>query len=148
MKKLRLMILPLLLIGLFSVSCKNDDDSTHDNVDVIVGKWKISDVWIDGESVYNNLLLVAYCPLQNEYNFMNDYTLRIDTFEEGGINPENCLTGAPQNGSWSKTDNVYTVTFDDTGETSSSTANFQNNDTFTTETSFEGQNVLLEFSRQ
>ncbi len=139
------MILPLLLIGFLSVSCNNDDDSSDNNVDIIVGKWKISDAWVDGESVYAQLLMVAYCPLQNEYNFMNDYSLRIDTFEEG-ISPQNCVVGTPETGTWSKQNNVYTVTL--SGETSSSTADFQNNNTFTTQTTFEGQDVLLEFTRQ
>ena len=147
MRKLKLMIMPLLLIGFLTVSCNNDDDSSGNNVDLIVGKWKISDAWVDGESVYEQLLLVAYCPLQNEYNFMNDYSLRIDTFEEG-ITPQNCAVGVPQTGSWSVDNDVYSVTFDDSGETSSSTADFQNDNTFTTQTTFNGQNVLLEFTRQ
>ena len=72
MKNLKLMMLPFILMGLLTISCNDDDDSSGDNVDVIVGKWKVSDAWVDGESVYNQLLLVAYCPLQNEYNFLND----------------------------------------------------------------------------
>lgn len=147
MRKLKLMLMPLLLIGFLSVSCNNDDDSSDNNVDKIVGKWKISNAWVGGESVYAQLLSVAYCPLQNEYNFMNDLTLRINTFEEG-ITPENCAPGVPITGSWSVNNNVYSVTFDDTGETSSSTADFQNNNTFTTQTTFEGESVLLEFTRQ
>lgn len=147
MKKLKSMIMPLLLIGFLAVSCNNDDDSSDGNVDVIVGTWKVSDVWMDGESVYDQLLAVAYCPLQNEYNFMNDYTLRIDTFEEG-ISPENCVNGTPQTGSWSVTNNIYSVTFDDTGDTNSSPVAFQNDNTFTTETTFEGQHVVMEFTRQ
>ena len=139
--------MPLLLIGFLAVSCNNDDDSSDGNVDVIVGTWKVSDVWMDSVSVYDQLLEVAYCPLQNEYNFMNDYTLQIDTFEEG-ITPENCVPGTAQTGSWSVANNIYSVTFDDTGETSSSPVAFQNDNTFTTETTFEGQHVVMEFTRQ
>ncbi len=147
MKNLKLLFLPLLLVGFLNVSCNNDDDSSDNNVDVIVGKWKVTDVFMGGVSVYDQVSEVAYCPLQNEYNFMNDYSLRIDTFVEG-IVPEACLPGEPETGSWSENNDVYTVTFDNSGESSSSTINLQGNNKFTTETTFEGQNVVLEFTRQ
>lgn len=139
------MMLPLILLGFLAVSCNNDDDSSDDNVDVIVGTWKVTDAFVDGGSIYDQLLLMAYCPLQNEYNFLNDYTLRIDTFEDGNEAGE-CIAGEAQNGTWSKTNDVYTVNL--SGETSSSTANFLDNNNFTTETTFEGQAVTLKFTRQ
>lgn len=145
MKNLRLIILPLLLTGFLSVSCNEDDDSSGNNVDMIVGTWKVTDAWVDGESVYDQLLLVAYCPLQNEYNFLNDYTLSIDTFEDGNEAGE-CVAGEVQNGTWTKTNDVYSVNLN--GETSSSTANFLDENNFTTETTFEGQAVTLKFTRQ
>lgn len=147
MKKLRFMMLPILLLGILTASCNNDDDSSGSGDDVIVGTWKISNVWVGEESIYDELLSTNFCAMQNLYNFMADNSLEIDTFEEG-ITPENCVIGVQQTGSWSKNNNVYTVTFDDSGETSSSVVEFQNNNKFTTQTTFQGQNVLLEFSRQ
>ncbi len=146
MKKLRFMILPFLLLGILSVSCK-DDDSSGGNDDLIVGTWKVSDAWVGEESIYDQLLENNFCAMQNIYKFMNDNTLHIDTFEEG-ITPENCVIGVPQTGTWSHTNNVYTVTFDDSGESSNSTVEFQGNNTFIAPTTFQGQSVLLEFTRQ
>lgn len=141
------MILPMLLLGFLSVSCNNDDDSSSGNDDLIVGTWKVSNAWIGEESIYDQLLQTNFCAMQNLYNFMNDNSLEIDTFEEG-ITPENCVIGVTQTGTWTKTDDVYSVTFDESGETSSSNVTFQNDNTFTTQTIFQGQSVLLEFTRQ
>ena len=147
MKKLRFMILPILLLGILSVSCNDDDDSSGGNDDLIVGSWKVSDAWVGGVSIYDQLLQNNFCAMQNIYKFLNDNSLQIDTFDEG-ITPENCVIGVPQTGSWSNNNNVYSVTFDNSGETSSSIVEFQNDNTFTTQTTFQGQSVLLEFSRQ
>lgn len=144
MKNLKLMLVPILLLGMFTFSCSGDDDSSN-NVDVIVGDWKISDVRIDGESVYDQLLLLNPCPFQNEYNFRNDFTIQIDAFEENA-DTGNCVLAEVQNGAWSKSGNVYTVSIN--GDTSSSTANFIDDNNFTTQTEFEGQPVELKFTKQ
>lgn len=145
MKNLKLMMLPLILFGLMAVSCSDDDDSSNGNSDSIVGTWKVTDAWQNGESMYDQLLLVAYCSLQNEYNFLNDNSLRIDTFIEGDA-PMNCVEGETQTGSWSEEDGVYSVNIND--ETSSTTVDFSDTNHFTTELDFEGQIVKLEFTRQ
>ena len=71
--------------------------------------------------------------------------MRIDTFEEGSSLTD-CVAGETQSGTWSEENGVYTVTMN--GEASSSTADFSDNNNFTTETTFEGQAVKLKFTRQ
>ena len=128
-----------------AVSCSDDDDSSNGNSDSIVGTWKVTNAWQNDESIYAQLLVVAYCPLQNEYNFLNDHSLRVDTFEEGDA-PMNCVEGETQTGSWSVENGVYSVNIND--ETSSTTVDFSDANHFTTELDFEGQVVKLEFTRQ
>lgn len=144
MKNLKLMFIPMLVLGMFTFSCSSDDDSSN-NVDVIVGDWKISDVKIDGESVYAQLILLNPCPFQNQFNFKNDFTIQITTFEENS-STGNCEAAEIQNGAWSKAGNVYTVSIN--GNTDSSTANFIDDNNFTTQTEFEGQPVELKFTKQ
>jgi len=144
MKNLKLMLVPMLLLGMLSFSCSSDDDSSN-NMDVIVGEWKISDVKIDGESVYAELVLLNPCPFQNQYHFRNDFSIQINTFEENS-ETGNCVAGEVQNGTWSKSGNVYSVSINN--ETNSSTANFIDDNNFTTQTEFEGQPVELKFTKQ
>lgn len=144
MKKL-MFIAPLLLMGLFSMSCSDDDEGGNNNVDVIVGAWKISSIIVGDTDIYPALVLQGICELQNVQHFNNDYSLIVKNFEENAEG--NCAAAADTSGSWSRNGNVYTVTID--GSSESVTPVFSdNNNKFAVEQEFEGQTARVTFSRQ
>lgn len=144
MKKLML-ILPLLVLGFTSMSCNNDDEGGSNNVDVIVGAWKISSIVINDNDIYPLLVLQGFCELNNVTYFNNDYSLKMTTSQE---NTEgNCEAGADVTGTWSKEGNVYTITME--GESQTVTPEFTNNNNkFTVAQEFEGQIAMVTFTRQ
>ncbi|MFA7616668.1 MAG: lipocalin family protein [Moheibacter sp.] len=146
MKSLKFFILPLILIGMFGVSCSSDDDSGQgDNVDLIVGTWKITDVWMGGQSVYALIQMTNPCPLQNKFIFENNFSARIETFvsdENGG----DCVADEVQNGNWSKEGSTYYVSSE--GQTAQSEVEFLDNNNFTLMIEFEGESVKVKLTRQ
>ena len=144
MKNLKFLILPLLVLGLFATSCSSDDDS-NDNVDTIVGTWKVTDVWQNGVSVYALLQMVAPCPLENKYILANDYSMKVETFETVGETNE-CTPGETQNGNWSKEGSTYFVSFE--GQTTNSEVDFLDNNNFTTTIEVEGEQAKVKLTRQ
>ena len=143
MKKL-MWILPL-FVGFASVSCNNDDEGGGNNVDVLVGAWKISSIVVNDTDIYPLLVLQGVCELDNVTHFHNDYTLKMTTFQED--TEGNCETGPDTTGTWSKEGSVYTITMD--GESQSVTLEFtDNNNKFTVGQEFEGQFAMVTFTRQ
>lgn len=144
MKNLKFLILPLLVLCLFANSCSSDDNS-NDNVDKIVGTWKVTDVWQNGVSVYVLLQMVAPCPLENKYILANDYSMKIETFEPVG-ETDACISGEIQNGNWSKEGSTYFVSFE--GQTMNSEVEFLDNNNFTTTIEVEGEQAKVKLTRQ
>lgn len=146
MKGLKFLILPLILIGIFGVSCSSDDDSGQgDNVDLIVGTWKMTDVWMGGQSVYALIQLSNPCPLQNKFIFENNFSVRVETFvsaDSGG----GCVADEIQNGNWSKEGSTYYVSSE--GQTAQSEVEFLDNNNFTLMIEFEGESVKVKLTRQ
>jgi hypothetical protein len=144
MKNLKFLILPLLVLCLFANSCSSDDNS-NDNVDTIVGTWKVTDVWQNGVSVYILLQMVAPCPLKNKYILANDYSMKVETFETVGETNE-CTPGETQNGNWSKDGSTYYVSFE--GQTTNTEVEFLDNNNFTTIIEVEGEQAKVKLTRQ
>ena len=144
MKKL-VLIIPLLIMGFASVSCNNDDEGGENNVDVVVGAWKISSIVVNDTDIYPLLVMQGVCELANVTHFHNDYTLKMTNFQENAEG--NCESGTDTTGTWSKDGNVYTLTME--GESQSVTPEFtDNNNKFTVAQEFEGQFAMVTFTRQ
>ncbi|SMC51220.1 lipocalin-like domain-containing protein [Moheibacter sediminis] len=145
MKKL-MFVVPVLLMGLFSMSCSNDDEGgNNNNVDVIVGAWKISSIIVDDTDIYPILVFQGVCEIETVSHFYNDYSVVNKTFQENAEG--DCEAGPDDNGTWSREGNVYTITINQTP--TSAELNFSdNNNKFTTEQQFEGQTARVTFSRQ
>lgn len=136
-----------LFVMMSFLACNNDDDNNGigNNVDVIVGSWKISSIVVDDTDIYPILALQGICELDNVTHFHNDYSLVIKTFEENSDG--NCVSGSDDNGTWSKEGNVYTITMGSTPSTV--TPEFSNNNNrFSVNQDFEGQMARVTFSRQ
>lgn len=136
-----------LFVMMSFLACNNDDDNNGigNNVDVIVGSWKISSIVVDDTDIYPILALQGICELDNVTHFHNDYSLVIKTFEENSDG--NCVAGSDDNGTWSKEGNVYTITIGSTPSTV--TPEFSNNNNrFSVNQDFEGQMARVTFSRQ
>lgn len=136
-----------LFVMMSFLACNNDDDNNGigNNVDVIVGSWKISSIVVDDTDIYPILALQGICELDNVTHFHNDYSLVIKTFEENSDG--NCVAGSDDNGTWSKEGNVYTITMGSTP--SIVTPEFSNNNNrFSVNQDFEGQMARVTFSRQ
>lgn len=146
MKKMKFLILPLILIGLIGVSCSSDDDSGQDNnVDLIVGTWKITDVWIGGQSVYELIQMTNPCPLQNKFIFGNDFSVRVETFVSDDTG-NGCVPDEVQNGNWSKEGSTYYVSSE--GQTTQSEVEFLDDNNFTLIVEFEGESAKFKLTRQ
>lgn len=146
MKNLKFFI-PLLILGLFSTSCNNDDDdnSGGGNVDQIVGIWKITDIWVGGQSVYAIIQMTDPCPLESKFIFNDDYSAQINT-READQNSGNCIDGEVQNGTWSKEGNTYFISAE--GQSANSQVEFLDANNFTFMYEFEGQQAKIKLSRQ
>lgn len=145
MRKL-MFIAPLLMIGLFTMSCSDDDNGgNNNNVDVIVGAWKISSIVVGDTDIFPLLQVQGVCEIQNVIHFHNDYSVINKNFTENSEG--NCESAPDTTGTWSKEGNVYTITVNQ--NTNSSQVNFfDNNNKFTAEQQFEGQIAMVTFSRQ
>lgn len=144
MKNLKLLVLPLLIFGALLSSCSSDDDKGVDEEYQIVGTWKVSDIKQNGLSIYAMLQMVAPCPLENIYIFASDHSIKIETFEEGIVS-QNCVEGEVQFGTWSKEGSTYSASF--LGETTQSEVTFINNNNFTANVEFEGEEVEVKMTR-
>lgn len=139
-------IAPLLLMGLFSMSCSDDDEGgDNNNVDVIVGAWKISSIIVDDTDIYPILALQGVCEIESVSNFYNDYTVVNETFEENSEG--DCVAGTDDTGTWSKEGNIYTITVNEM-PTSAELIFSDNNNKFSVNQEFEGQMARITFSRQ
>lgn len=140
-------IVPLMLIGLASVSCNSDDEGgSGNNSDVIVGSWKISSIVVDDTDIYPAMVLAGVCEIEDVTHFHNDHTITTDTFQENADTGD-CEPGPDGSGTWSKEGNAYTVTLN--GEAQTVTPEFSDNDNkFTVAQEFEGQFAMVTFSRQ
>ncbi|MBW7870034.1 MAG: lipocalin family protein [Flavobacteriia bacterium] len=146
MKSLKFLILPLFLIGIFGVSCSSDDDSGQgENVDLIVGTWKITDVWMGGQSVYALIQMTNPCPLQTKFIFENDFSVRVETFVAADSG-DGCVPDEVQNGNWSKEGSTYYVSSE--GQTAHSEVEFLDNNNFTLMIEFEGESAKVKLTRQ
>ena len=125
MKKL-LLLIPLFLLAFGLNSCNSDDDSTN-NVDVLVGSWKITDIKTGGMSVYDILMgMPEGCFLNSKVHFYNDFTMKINPYE---VVNETCVLQPDQMGNWSRNGDTYSYTLQ--GETTDSVSlNFVNNNQF------------------
>ena len=141
----------ILMMGLFVISCSNDDDSSdNNNVDRIVGTWKVSDVKLNGLSVYFVLsqMQEAACILETEIQANNDYTAVIKTYMQ---NPDStnidCLAGPEETGTWTKQeDDTYIVSYN--GQEASQEIDFNGNNEFDIVYMMEGEPYVVTFERQ
>lgn len=146
MKQFKFVFLTLFLLGLALNSCKSDDDTSQTpNVDLIVGTWKITDVWVGGESVYVLILLSNPCPLQSKFIFDNDFSVMVETVVEDETTGS-CIPGEVQQGSWSKEGTTYY--FHAEGETASSEVEFLDDNNFTFIAEIEGETAKVKLTRQ
>lgn len=133
-------------MGLFSMSCSDDDEGgDNNNVDVIVGAWKISSIIVDDTDIYPILVLQGVCEIESVSNFYNDYTVVNETFEENSEG--DCVAGSDDTGTWSKEGNIYTITVNEM-PTSAELIFSDNNNKFSVDQEFEGQMARITFSRQ
>lgn len=147
MKKLKLLLIPFLFLSLFSTSCNNDDDggAGDSNADPIVGTWKITDIWVNGQSVYAILMVTDPCPLETKFIFENDFTARVEPYQSDAGSGD-CVAGEVQNGSWSKEGSVYYISAE--GQTANSEVEFLDDNNFTVMYEFEGQPAKVKLTRQ
>ncbi|MDH7447339.1 lipocalin family protein [Aquimarina sp. 2201CG14-23] len=114
------------------ISCGDDDDGIDQ--DLLIGSWKLSQEFEDGE-----LIVSDPCDLQGSLTFNADGTLESEFYEEDGN--ENCILVVEyeDTGTWeNKGNGIYTFIID--GEASTDEIKFSEN-TFYIEYSdtFEGE---------
>lgn len=114
MKKITILFASALVLGLSFASCNKDDDSSSSSSVSVEGKWKYSK---EGAIVSGQEVLTDYVNDAPECG--NDY---IEVLAGGTAkdvyfyNDGGCLSDI-STGTWSKTDNTMTVTFDGMSET-------------------------------
>lgn len=139
----------LLVTSALVASCSNDDESgNNDNVDSIVGSWKVSDIKVGGFSVYDVIVdTEAACFLETSYQFNYDHTLIVRSFIQ---NPESetidCIAAPEQTGEWSKSGEVYTITVGE--ESVSETIEFSDYNSFIMTYEMDEITYSVIFSRQ
>lgn len=144
MRNLQFMLIPFIILGLFFSSCSNDDDN-NSNVDRIVGSWEISDLKLNGTSVYDVVILLPEgCFLKSKVHFFNDYTLKANPFMLN--DQDNCVEGPEQSGTWSKSGNTYTYQIGE-GTTDSQTVTFVGDNTFYYSFTNDGNEYQVYLSR-
>lgn len=144
MRHIQFLLIPFLLFGFLLTSCKSDDDG-NDNVDRIVGSWEITDLKLNGTSVYDVVILMPEgCFLKSKVHFYNDSTLKANPFMLD--EQENCVEQPEQSGTWTSNGNTYTYQI---GESSSDsqTVTFENNNKFYYSFSSDQGEFQVNFSR-
>ena len=144
MNRLKFLFIPLLIAGFFAMSCSSDDDAGDENhVDLIVGTWKITDVWVGGQSVYAIIMMTNPCVLESKVILENDFNARVEMVESNDAG--GCVAGEVQHGTWSKEGSTYYISSE--GQTSSSEVEFLDDNNFTFMLEFEGQEAKLKMTR-
>lgn len=147
MKNLKMMLIPMLFLGFFSTSCSNDDDSNK-NIDVIVGVWKITDVSLNGVSVYEMLMDTENkCVLFTKTRFNNDHTVLVNRFQlESTTN--DCVPDEDVHGSWEKNRNNYTMTLNNGEDDVDFSPNFINDHEFTMNFQVGSETYLMTLTKE
>ncbi len=109
-----------LSIGLGMISCSSDDDSSSTPQFTIVGTWKVTQAYFNG--IEQNVADV--CIYKGTAQFINGGTYVENKFDLNDADV--CVQGDAIGGTWAKSGNNYTLTFN-----SGQTSNLLNN-TFTT----------------
>lgn len=147
MKKVKA-IFSIFLLSILVASCSSDDGGDRNDVDRIVGLWKVTDVRANGISIYDYINEgETACFLQTEVQFNNDHSILMQTYTINPVNEDlGCVELPEQEGTWSKENNVYSFTVE--GETSSQELNFADDNHFTFTSEMEGLQYEVVFGRQ
>lgn len=113
MKRLKV-LLPLLMLGLISFSCNDDEVETP--TQKIVGSWKVTDVKADDVSIYDEILTENPCFPDNKITFQDGGSYVEELFAKNQ-DTGNCESDGVDTGNWTVSDTQISTTVDGLTET-------------------------------
>lgn len=130
------------MLGFLSVSCSSDDNNAPP-VEKIVGEWKITDVWLNGEEGYEEMVEAFPCIVDNRQIFNLDYTYELRSYEEDDSGE--CVLVGVDVGDWELNNSILKLN-NQNGDVQEFPIEFINNKCYV-ETEFDGNLLRVELSR-
>ncbi len=128
MKKIRVLFLLVLTLSL--TNCSDDDTPETNEVDLIIGKWKLIEKTEDGTE-----LTISGCELENFTEYLSDGKVKDTYYESDSTNIGECIEFIDNSGNWNKiSDSKYNITLDDGDLDYNSLISFTQNKTIHTQT--------------
>ena len=125
------LLIPFICLFIFFSSCSDDDNNSETNeVDLIIGKWKLIEKTENGTE-----LTISGCELENFTEFLSNGKITDTYYEPDSSNVSECIEFIDNSGNWKKiSDSNYNITLDDGDLDYTTIISFSQNNTIHTQT--------------